>query len=323
MGGTVADQGYTYGDSFTLKTDGTYDTSSMRYAVGAGGAIRIGSGIGPQLGISVALAAPNITGPGVFIYPNYVVNAATYAPFTAGISPGEFVTLAGQNLADKNYSASTVPFPTSLGNVQVNVNGIAAPVYVVTPTYVSFLVPYAVTPPPASTIQLATIQVVSNGTTSNTVTVPVNATTPGVFTVPPGGAGTAAALHADYTLVSSSKPAQPGETILVFVTGLGAVTPPVADGAPGPESPLSNTANTINAYINGQQAQVAYAGLAPDLAGLYQVNLTIPTGLSSGTYYLDISGPDAYSSEATIPVGSSSGQSPEPALRSKTKFVRR
>ena len=44
---------------------------------------RIGSGIGPELGINVALAAPNVTGPGVFIYPNYVVNAATYAPFTA------------------------------------------------------------------------------------------------------------------------------------------------------------------------------------------------------------------------------------------------
>jgi len=312
--------GYTFSDTFTPNSSGVYANSVMRYAVGANGAIRIGSGIGPELSLNVALAAPNVTATGVFIDPQYVVNAATFAPFTAGVSPGEFVTLAGQNLADANYTASTLPFPTTLGqNVQVKVNGLAAPLYFVTPTEISFLIPYEVN------TSLASIQVISNGTASNTVTLPVNMTTPGVFTLPPGGQGTAAALHADYSLVNSAKPAQAGETILVFLTGLGAVTPTVPDGSAGPENPLSKTSNTITAFINGQTATVVYAGLAPDLGGLYQVNLTVPTGLASGTYTVDISGPDSYTSEATIPVGtaSASSQSMQAAPAVKPRFPRR
>ena len=312
VAGSVATSGYTYSAAFAPKSDGTYSDSFMRYAVGANGAIRIGSGIGPSLGLHVALAAPNITGSGVFILPQYVVNAATFAPFTAGISPGEFVTIAGQNLSDSTATASSLPFPNKLGNnVQVLVNGLAAPLYVVTPTYISFLVPYAVSAS-ATAVQLATVQVVNNGTASNTVTVPVHLTTPGVFTVPSGGLGPAAALHADYSLVSPTKPAQPGETILVFVTGLGAVTPLVPDGSAGPSNPLSTTSNTVAAYINGQSAKVDFSGLAPGLGGLYQVNLEVPSGLASGTYALDIAGPDGYSSEATVAVGPAAGQSAQP-----------
>jgi uncharacterized protein (TIGR03437 family) len=295
---SVTSSGYTYSSAFAPKSDGTYSDGFMRYAVGTNG-IRIGSGVGPELGVGVAVPAPSIpAGSGVYVYPTGVVNAASSAPFTAGVSPGELVTIYGQSLSDTTTVASALPFPTTLGNnVQVKVNGGLAPIYVVSPTQVSFLIPYAVT------TSLATIQVVNNGTASNTVTLPVHLITPGVFSFPPGGLGTAAALHADYSLVSTAKPAQPGETILVFVTGLGAVTPIVPDGSAGPESPLSNTNNTISAYINGQNAKVDFAGLAPDLGGLYQVNLEVPSGLASGTYSLDLAGPDGYSSEATIPVG--------------------
>ncbi|HKE28589.1 MAG TPA: IPT/TIG domain-containing protein [Bryobacteraceae bacterium] len=303
---TVGVSGYTYSDSYALKSDGTYTNPTMRYAVGANGAIRIGSGIGPELGINVALAAPSVSGNGVFIFPTGVVNAASNAPFTAGLSPGELVTLYGQNLSDATHAAPSLPFPTTLGNnVQVKVNGTPAPIYFVSSGEISFLIPYG------TNTSIAGIQVINNGTASNTVTLPVHITTPGVFTNPVGGLGTAAALHADYSLVNSAKPAQPGETIQVFVTGLGAVSPAVADGAAGPDNPLSTTSNTITAFINNQQATVTYAGLAPDLGGLYQVNLTVPTGLASGTYVLDISGPDSDSAIATIPVGTASSSSAE------------
>ena len=321
--GAITTSSYTYSNNFAPKSDGTYSDSFMRYAVTANGAIRIGSGIGPALGVHVAIAAPNVNASGVFIDPRYVVNAATFAPFTAGISPGEFVTIAGQNLSDATATAASLPFPTTLGNnVQVKVNGLAAPLYVVTPTYISFLIPYAVSGS-ATSLQLATVQVINNGTASNTVTVPVHLTSPGVFTLPPGGLGSAAALHADYSLVSSTRPAQPGETILVFVTGLGAVNPLVQDGSAAPSNPLSTTSSTIAAYINGQTAKVDFSGLAPGLAGLYQVNLEVPSGLAAGTYPLDIAGPDGYSSEATVVVGTTSGQSAEPAPASVPKFLSR
>src|ERR1039457_3914896 len=64
---TPATTDFTYTDAYTLTSGATYSTSFARYAVGAGGAIRIGSGIGPFLGLSVALQAPSVTGTGVFL----------------------------------------------------------------------------------------------------------------------------------------------------------------------------------------------------------------------------------------------------------------
>lgn len=302
---------YTYADGYTLKADGTYSTGVMNYVVGAGG-VRIGAGIGPYLGISVAIPAAPQTGSGVFLDPTGIVNAASSAPFTARIAPGELLTLYGQNLAASLVVSPSIPFPNTLGKVQVLVNGLAAPLYYVSPTQVSAIVPYAVTS------GVAQIQVVNDGAASNTVTMAVGATAPGVFSVPPGGLGYGAVLHQDGTLVTTSNPAQPGETVSVFATGLGAVNPLVADGAAGPSSTLSQTTGTIAADVSGTTAKVTFAGLAPGLAGLYQVNVTIPTGLTAGDNYLDISGPDSYTQEVLISVAgaSSSGTvaAPHPSM---------
>jgi uncharacterized protein (TIGR03437 family) len=304
--------GLTYTDTYSVSSNGTYtDTASAtKYVVGAGGAVRIGSGIGPYLGLSVALQAPPASGSGVWINPQGVVNAGSFAPFTAGVSPGELITIFGSNLSADNQVASTIPFPTTLDNVQVKINGLPAPIYYVTPGQISVIVPYA------TSGGIATISVINNGTASNTVTSFINLTTPGVLTQTANGLGNGSILHAaDYSLVTSQNPAQAGETVAVYLTGLGAVNPGVPDGSAGPASPLSNATNTITADISGTAATVTFAGLAPQLAGLYQINLTIPTGLTSGTNGLDIAGPDSYTAEASIPVGTaSSTTSAQPEL---------
>jgi hypothetical protein len=82
---------------------------------------------------------------------------------------------------------------------------------------------------------------------------------------------------------------------------------------------LSNATATIAAYIGGVQATVTYAGLAPQLAGLYQINLTIPSGVTAGDNSLDIAGPDAYSSECLIAIGgAASGTSTSAATRHRS-----
>lgn len=301
---------YTYADSYSALNSGAYSSSVMSYVVGAGG-VRVGTGIGPYLGINVAIPAPSFGGSGVYINPTGIANAASSAPFTASVSPGELITLYGSGLADATTVASALPFPTTLGNVQITVNGVKAPIYFVAPSQVSFIVPYELTG------GVAQFQVTTDGNPSNTVTSFTGASSAGVFTVPPGGLGYAAALHQDGTLVSPSSPAQPNETISVFVTGLGAVTPTIADGAAGPASPLSQTTNTIAADISGTTATVTYAGLAPQLAGLYQVNLTIPTGLTSGDNLLDIEGPDSYTAEALVSVGNGSSAASDAAVRTR------
>jgi uncharacterized protein (TIGR03437 family) len=269
----------------------------MSYVVGQNG-IRIGSGIGPYLGINVAIPAPNFSGSGVYLNPTGIVNAASYAPFTAGLAPGELITLYGTGLASSTVVAPSIPFPTSLGNVQVSIGGVNAPIYYVSPTQISVIVPYEAT---SSIVQ---VQVTNNGAQSNVVTMYTNQTSAGVFSQTQNGIGDGAVLHQDgVTVVTPSSPAQPGETVSVYLTGLGAVNPSIQDGAAGPSSPLSNTSNTITADISGVTATVTYAGLAPGFAGLYQVNLTIPTGLTAGENDLDISGPDSYTSVATIAIG--------------------
>jgi uncharacterized protein (TIGR03437 family) len=241
----------------------------------------------------------------VFISPQGVVNAASSAPFTNSIAPGELITLYGSNLSSGIAVAKTRPLPTSLGNVGVFINGVKAPVYVVSPGQVSALVPYGLS------TGVARIQIVNKGKASNVVTEFIGQTAPGVFTSPAGGLGLGAVLHTNFSKVTSGHPASPGETVSVFLTGLGAVFPTIHDGAVGPVTALSKATNTITAFIGGESATVKYAGLAPELAALYQLNVVVPSDLTPGNYLLAVSGPDSYTSESVILVGSASAAAAE------------
>jgi len=237
--------------------------------------------------------------------PTGVVNSASYAPFTAGIAPGELLTLYGSSLADNTTVVQGgIPFPTSLGNVQVNIGGYPAPIYYVSPTAISAIVPYEVTGP------IVQIQVINDIGSSNVVTEFVSETAPGVFTQN-AGTGYGLIVHLGIgksvspvgSLVSDANPAVEGETVSVYLTGLGSVSPGITDGAPGPTSPPSATTNTIAVDISGTTVTNDFAGLSPGYAGLYQLNITLPaTGLTAGPNYLDIAGPDSYMGYLLIPV---------------------
>ncbi len=286
--------GWTLTDSFSPPVTGAYTDQStqFQYWVSDGGTVRIGQGIGPYLGLTVAFQAPTFTPSGsVYINPTGIVNAASFAPFTAGIANGEFITIFGTNLAPSTVVASGVPYPTKLNNVQVIINNVAAPIYFVSSGQLAVIVPSA------NPYSLAQIQVINNGVSSNVVTTvlgapgsaPTNVTAPGVYTNPSGGVYAAAVDTNSGKIVTPSTPAEPGDTVEVFTTGLGTAYPPVADGAAPPTSPLSYTVNTITADVDGNDATVTFAGLAPTLAGLYQVNVTIPSTTAAGDHYLDLS----------------------------------
>jgi adhesin/invasin len=129
---------------------------------------------------------------------------------------------------------------------------------------------------------------------------------PAVFTASENGIGDGAIRHADFSLVTSSSPAVPGETILVYVTGLGTVTPTVADGEGAPSSPLSSVNKTPYVGIGGQYVTPSFAGLSPGFAGLYQMNVVVPTGSGTGDVALSVVVPGLVAaSSATIPVAAS------------------
>jgi uncharacterized protein (TIGR03437 family) len=301
-----AGEDYMYAGDLTLAADGT--TADGR-ALGAGGNLMLSGSVDGSNGYAIALRvkAPSLSGSGVFLNPQGVVNAASSAPFTSPVAPGEFITLYGTGMASQTATAASLPFPTTLGDVTVTVNGSAMPLQYVSPTQISGVVPYS-TPTDDSFLN---VQVNNAGTASNVVQVYSGYASPGIFTVPPGGIGNGAILHADYSLVTPAKPAKVGETVLIFLTGLGPVTPPVAAGAAAPTNPLSQVPlDAIAMDIDGWPATIQYAGLAPGMAGLYQLNVTIPFFVRTGNMEIDIViGPpttDYWSADydiATIPIG--------------------
>jgi uncharacterized protein (TIGR03437 family) len=308
-----------YFDTYTLSGNGSSTDLefNQQYWSSVDGSIRIGYGLGPLYALNVALKAPTLTGNGVYLNPQGVVNAASSAPFTAHLSPGEFITLYGTGLAPSDATATTLPLPGILNGVQVMINGRPAPMYFVSSTQLSVIVPYF-------TESIAQIQVINNGKSSNVVTQFVGSTSGGVFTFNPvGGIGYAAALHnADFSVVSPDSPAQIGETIDVFTAGMGIVSPTVLDGAADPSGTLSSTPYTPSIFIadsagnDTQVTTVSYSGLAPGFAGLYQINFTIPSGVASGPTSLEILGPDSDTLEAGLPVGSPADNL-APAARAK------
>jgi uncharacterized protein (TIGR03437 family) len=107
--------------------------------------------------------------------------------------------------------------------------------------------------------------------------------------------------HASGALVNANSPAKRGETVTIYVAGLGLVTPQPADGVPGTADPLSMLNKPVTVTIGGQAVTVAFAGLAPGFPGLYQINVTIPSTLSgSGSLPLAIETADTFTDQVNI-----------------------
>ncbi|HXS93727.1 MAG TPA: IPT/TIG domain-containing protein [Candidatus Limnocylindrales bacterium] len=284
---------------YSLAANGSGTLPLAQVALGASGKAFVTAAIAPEdpqafeldFGVQVA----SLSGSGVFLSPLGIVNAASSAP-AAPISPGEFLTLYGSGLAKSNATAAP-PYPTGgLNGVTVLINGKSAPLYFVSAGQINCLVPYSTSGP------TATILVQNGAASSNTVTVPVAATSPGIYSVDQSGTGAGAILHADFTLVTPTKPALPGETVLVFLTGLGSVNPAVNDGtAP---SGLTSTNVQPEVLIGGLPGDVAFSGLAPGFPGLYQINVTLPAfppGAGAALPLAIIAG-NAYHDQVNIPI---------------------
>ena len=228
------------------------------------------------------------------------VNAATslvrpLAPMMlATLYPLASATQFGANTA----TASAFPWLTTLGDIQVTVNGTPAPLYYISPGQINFYVPAAT--PPNANAEVEVVQV-STGQVLGAQQVAVNTIAPGIFTTcQPNQTGTlreACVLNQDFTVNSSSNPAARGSVVQIFGTGQGAVSNPPADGAAASASPLSTTASTPRVimgtnYVDEYPAQpgdvtngqwVTFSGLTPGLAGLWQVNVQIPMAVPPST----------------------------------------
>jgi uncharacterized protein (TIGR03437 family) len=91
----------------------------------------------------------------------------------------------------------------------------------------------------------------------------------------------------------------------MYLTGLGATNPAVADGVAAPgKAPFALIAGGLAIYVGGVQVpanQIYYAGLAPTLAGLYQVNFTIPN-VAAGNVGVAVQTNEGFTDMVYIPI---------------------
>ena len=112
-----------------------------------------------------------------------------------------------------------------------------------------------------------------------------------------------ALLHAgDSSLVTSAKPAHSGEILSVFAAGLGPTRPGVDPGQPFPASPLQPVNSPVEVTVNGNPAEVLYAGGYPGSVDRYQVNFRIPDGTLPGMATLRLTSGFVPGSDVSIPI---------------------
>jgi len=207
-----------------------------------------------------------------------IVNVSDYSngPF----APGSVIAIFGTNLSRSVYTlqASDIQFPylpTELNYTQVLVNNTPVALFYVSPTQINFMVPCT------DAVGQMTIQVVREGLAGPVITLPVVAAAPALFV---WGAGLAIATHGDYSLVTAQAPAVAGEIIVLFATGLGKTAPDPGPGEiPMYAAPIVNL-GTLQVTLGGKAVDgglIKYAGVSPQSAGLYQINLEIPAATGS------------------------------------------
>ena len=231
---------------------------------------RLAFGVGNQLFIiypsGAAPPTPSAT-------TSSLTNAASGVP---GAAEGGLVSLYGSNIVPSGLLsvASQLPLPTELDGISVTVGGLAVPLLAVANTngtgQINFQMPFGL----AGHGSLPLV-VNNGGILSNPIEIQALPAQPGVFLVN----GQGAIFHQDFSYVTSSSPAAPGETIIIYCTGLGAVNPQIEAGFPAPTSPLAISASPT-VTIGGVSAQVSFSGLAPGFAGLYQINVIVPQSVS-------------------------------------------
>ena len=210
---------------------------------------------------------------------NGVVNAASFEAGKA-VAPGSYVSVFGNNLSDTTDSETSLVLPLTLGFAMVSWDvpsakiSAAGRMIFVSPGQVNVQVPWELQGQTS-----AQVKDFIDFTYGNVVTVALSDYAPAFFEI---GGGNVAALDGSFKVIGASNLAVQGQPVQLFANALGPVTNQPATGDPALTSPLSMCKGTAVVTIGGKNAPVGFCGLAPGFPALYQVNATVPTGLTSG-----------------------------------------
>jgi uncharacterized protein (TIGR03437 family) len=192
-----------------------------------------------------------------------VLNGASFQP---GVEAGSWAMITGANLANTTRTWTAADFtgnnpPTELSGVSVTIDGRLAEVYYISPTQIN------VQAPDDTTLGAVSVVVNNNGAFSAPATVQLQNYAPAFF-LNPGTASVIASVLPNYTLVSQTAPASPGDTVVLWGTGFGPASPAAA-------TPLVTVA--------GIQVPVLNSQLTAGALGLYQITIQLPASVPAGS----------------------------------------
>ncbi|HZU24740.1 MAG TPA: hypothetical protein VFA04_04410 [Bryobacteraceae bacterium] len=257
---------------------------------------------------------------------NVVTGAGYVDPVPINIAPGQVLTIFVQGVGSSLTGPVVAPpgkLPITLGGISVTVeqgNDYSAPIMQVRPvstcgncgalTAITIQIPYEVRPAclpnivcpvDSSAIVITRLRVSENGRPGSFVVLNIQQDRVHILTgcdnVLAQNTGNPAlpcqplVTHADGSLVTASRPAQPGEPLTAYAVGLGATTPAVPTGEPATGVARATETFTLNFNYRENAGPTRaprpvgspptdpkplYAGLTPGYAGLYQVNFVVP-----------------------------------------------
>jgi uncharacterized protein (TIGR03437 family) len=239
--------------------------------------------------VSLAHAQPAVGAGGV-------VNAASFNANGAAVAPGSIVSIFGTNLATTIPQPETIPLSTTWSDVtSVTFNNVPAGLYYVSAGQINAQLPFTVLPSGQTSIVVTR----TNGA-SAPQSVTVAQAAPGIFTANATGLGQAIATDNDDNAIVAPVGSIPGLTthpisissghaLIVWCTGLGAVTPPPGSqpignyvAAPTVNGQFWNTVLKPTVLIGGVAATPIYSVLSPQFVSEYQIGVvpapTTPTG---------------------------------------------
>lgn len=212
-----------------------------------------------------------------------VTNNASYNLAGTTVAPGSIAAVFGSDMTNGSvciftqgcnprFEAGTMT--SSMAGTSATVNGVAAPIFYATPGQIGIQIPVE------TTGATATLLIKAEGLASAPQTINLEPAAPGIFTVASDGRGAGSITHTNGLPVSSANPATRGEALVLYGTGLGAMTPAVATGTIAPSTSRLATQPVLT--VGGVPATISFAGQSGCCVGLNQINFTVPASAPTG-----------------------------------------
>jgi acid phosphatase type 7 len=187
--------------------------------------------------------------------------------YTAPVAPGSRVAISGTNLASVNAVSPAYPLPHALGGVSLKAAGQPVPLLSVSPNRIQAQMPYRLSGP--VTLELST---------------PLGSASAGISLSPV--APSLLEVKSQNRHYSIGNPARPGGCVSLYLTGLGEVDRGIETGQAAPSS--LSVISPLEVWLGSTRLQPLFAGLMAGHAGIYRVDVVLPSALPDGIYAMRV-----------------------------------